>query len=397
MLTKLYQRDEDYRFTDQLHQTALHTPDRAVLYDLVHSTKLKKAETTTEIPNEKPGVTEVVREFKSESIPATHTPEKPHEPVIQPQSEEEDEIASIISGRTEITKVVERPVTEAKANEPIATVPDVVEEVIADIPVADPEEESAEENTKKRVISASDLEPLDREILLEAISSSIELEVSETRKEEMRAMDEAPAEAFERPEENTATAEPMSMAAYLAMRAKELHFGEEKIENGKKKEILVEKQRENEKENEKEKEKEKENEEEENEEKNENENENERGNERGITEWPGEQESTTLSHGNQKIQAGNERDHQQALIDRFIKAEPRITPGKASEYSLQTAAKESLEEDFEFVTETMARLFAQQGKPDKARKAFKKLMEQHPEKSVYFAAQLKNLDRLKKP
>jgi pentatricopeptide repeat protein len=44
----------------------------------------------------------------------------------------------------------------------------------------------------------------------------------------------------------------------------------------------------------------------------------------------------------------------------------------------------------------MAVLFAKQGKLDKARKAFRKLMEQHPEKSIYFAAQLKNLEHFKK-
>jgi pentatricopeptide repeat protein len=48
------------------------------------------------------------------------------------------------------------------------------------------------------------------------------------------------------------------------------------------------------------------------------------------------------------------------------------------------------------VTETMAKLFAQQGKIDKARKVYRQLMVLHPEKSVYFAAQLKNLNQLKK-
>jgi tetratricopeptide (TPR) repeat protein len=44
----------------------------------------------------------------------------------------------------------------------------------------------------------------------------------------------------------------------------------------------------------------------------------------------------------------------------------------------------------------MAQLYARQGKLDKARKAYKKLIELYPEKSIYFAAQLKNLDKLKK-
>ena len=38
----------------------------------------------------------------------------------------------------------------------------------------------------------------------------------------------------------------------------------------------------------------------------------------------------------------------------------------------------------------------EQGKFDKAKKAYRKLIELYPEKSVYFAAQLKNLDKPKK-
>jgi pentatricopeptide repeat protein len=90
------------------------------------------------------------------------------------------------------------------------------------------------------------------------------------------------------------------------------------------------------------------------------------------------------------------KDHQHALIERFMKTEPKITPGKSGEYDTTNIARESLEEDFTLVTETMAQLFARQGKLDKARKVYRRLMELHPEKSVYFAAQLKNLNTNKK-
>jgi hypothetical protein len=106
--------------------------------------------------------------------------------------------------------------------------------------------------------------------------------------------------------------------------------------------------------------------------------------------------STPLSHGVQRIRSTDSKQHQRDLIDRFIHSEPQIARGKASEYQPGNLAKDSLEEDFSFVTETMAVLFAKQGKLDKARKAFRKLMEQHPEKSIYFAAQLKNLEQFKK-
>jgi hypothetical protein len=106
--------------------------------------------------------------------------------------------------------------------------------------------------------------------------------------------------------------------------------------------------------------------------------------------------STPLSHGVQRIRSTDSKQHQRDLVDRFIHSEPQIARGKAGEYPSGNLAKESLEDDFSMITETMAVLFAKQGKLDKARKAFRKLMEQHPEKSVYFAAQLKNLEHFKK-
>ncbi|MFN9799482.1 MAG: tetratricopeptide repeat protein, partial [Bacteroidota bacterium] len=90
------------------------------------------------------------------------------------------------------------------------------------------------------------------------------------------------------------------------------------------------------------------------------------------------------------------KDHQSSLIDRFIRMEPKITPGKSADYDTGNLARESLEEDFGLVTETMAILFARQGKLDRARKVYRRLIELHPEKSVYFAAQLKNLNANKK-
>ena len=107
-------------------------------------------------------------------------------------------------------------------------------------------------------------------------------------------------------------------------------------------------------------------------------------------------QSTPLSHGVQRIRSTDSKQHQRDLIDRFIHTEPQIARGKAGDYTAGNVAKDSLEEDFSMVTETIAILFAKQGKLDKARKAFRKLMEQHPEKSIYFAAQLKNLEQFKK-
>ena len=83
------------------------------------------------------------------------------------------------------------------------------------------------------------------------------------------------------------------------------------------------------------------------------------------------------------------------LIEKFIASEPRITPGKVEQYTGVSFAKESLEENFDWVTETMAKLYAAQGKIDRARKAYKRLIELHPEKKIHFENQLKVLNQRK--
>ena len=83
------------------------------------------------------------------------------------------------------------------------------------------------------------------------------------------------------------------------------------------------------------------------------------------------------------------------LIEKFIATSPRITPGKVEQYTGISFVKESLEENFDWVTETMAKLYAAQGKIDRARKAYKRLIELHPEKKIHFENQLKVLNQRK--
>ena len=81
-----------------------------------------------------------------------------------------------------------------------------------------------------------------------------------------------------------------------------------------------------------------------------------------------------------------------ALIDAFLaKGDVKIGPIRDALESTEDWAKQGLVEDPSLVTETMARLYAQQGQMGRARKAFKLLALKYPEKSVYFAAQLKKL------
>ena len=57
--------------------------------------------------------------------------------------------------------------------------------------------------------------------------------------------------------------------------------------------------------------------------------------------------------------------------------------------------KNSVSENNEIVTETLAMIYFQQKKYDKALAAFHKLSLKYPEKSVYFATRIEEIEKLK--
>jgi hypothetical protein len=79
------------------------------------------------------------------------------------------------------------------------------------------------------------------------------------------------------------------------------------------------------------------------------------------------------------------------IISRFIETEPRIVPSKAEFYNPLKAAKQSLEEHDDLVSETLAGIFAQQGNIQRAIDMYKKLLLLRPEKSTLFAARIQEL------
>lgn len=92
--------------------------------------------------------------------------------------------------------------------------------------------------------------------------------------------------------------------------------------------------------------------------------------------------------------ADTERQRQFDLIDSFIKKEPRISPvrAKMSEPTEQEdLAKRNKPAGGGFVTESFAKILEKQGKLDKARAIYEKLMAKNPEKRAYFAAKISDL------
>lgn len=81
-----------------------------------------------------------------------------------------------------------------------------------------------------------------------------------------------------------------------------------------------------------------------------------------------------------------------ALIDRFIREQTPEPRAKQAFFTPQEAAKRSLEDSDELVTETLARIYAAQGNTEKAIRAYRSLALKYPDKSSYFAALVKELE-----
>jgi tetratricopeptide (TPR) repeat protein len=88
---------------------------------------------------------------------------------------------------------------------------------------------------------------------------------------------------------------------------------------------------------------------------------------------------------------------QSELIDRFIIANPRIEPRKEkSEAPVIDISKPFVEERDEFVSETLARIYLNQGYYSRAIDIYEKLSLKFPEKSSYFASQIEKVKELLK-
>ena len=88
----------------------------------------------------------------------------------------------------------------------------------------------------------------------------------------------------------------------------------------------------------------------------------------------------------------NEKKEDQ-IINRFIQAEPHIKPPGNIRLDNENKAKKSSEDADEFVTETLARIYTEQMLYQKAIATYKKLMLKFPEKSLYFAGQIEQLEK----
>ena len=84
------------------------------------------------------------------------------------------------------------------------------------------------------------------------------------------------------------------------------------------------------------------------------------------------------------------------MIERFLKIEnPKVSQTEedfSSSFTIDKIIKNSASKEFKNVTETMAKIYLQQGNKTMAVKIYEQLMIDNPKKSVYFANRIKEIN-----
>ena len=88
-----------------------------------------------------------------------------------------------------------------------------------------------------------------------------------------------------------------------------------------------------------------------------------------------------------------EKEKKIALIDKFIEANPKITPVK-EHVEIPRNTSKSIEEPTHLMTETLAKVFLEQKKYHKAIQAYEILILKYPEKSSFFADRINEIKNL---
>ena len=81
------------------------------------------------------------------------------------------------------------------------------------------------------------------------------------------------------------------------------------------------------------------------------------------------------------------------LIDEFIKKEPGITRQKTAFFNPVKVARMSIVDEENIISETLAKIYMDQGLFEKAINTYKKLSLKFPEKSTYFAALIEKAEK----
>ncbi len=96
----------------------------------------------------------------------------------------------------------------------------------------------------------------------------------------------------------------------------------------------------------------------------------------------------------EEIFEGNKKGVQEGIIENFMKTNPVIPPPKKEFYSPVNMAKLSIIENDDLCSETLAKIYFDQGNYGRAKSMFERLSLKYPQKSVYFAARIKEINDL---
>ncbi|QNN41868.1 hypothetical protein [Pedobacter roseus] len=81
------------------------------------------------------------------------------------------------------------------------------------------------------------------------------------------------------------------------------------------------------------------------------------------------------------------------IIERFLKEDPTIRPPKPEQIDSENKAKKSAEDNYDLVSETLAKIYIEQMLYHKAIDTYKKLSLKYPEKSRYFADLIQSIEK----